>query len=176
MSLSHSPVDSHSPRETCARKTIPGKDVGTRSSRGRCLANETLPDLHRKQWRRWRTVRVPIGEYRFSLECVRFRAIGRCRVASWSTERRRMKFLRFVPCQQARSSRETLHAPYFAREREQRLAVFLGECGAEPAPDIPASSISISLVREFHGNSCPRNQRSCPRCYSRRPRQESSPK
>lgn len=44
--------------------------------------------------------------------------------------------------------------------------------------DIPPLSkrVSISPVREFLENSCPRSQRSCPCCYSRRPRLESSPK
>lgn len=61
---------------------------------------------------------------------------------------------RFVPRQRGRSSRETQRAPYFAREREQRLAFFLdgGEDRGgrwQPAPyrqslSSPSERISIS--------------------------------
>lgn len=81
---------------------------------------------------------------------------------------------RFVPRQRARSSRETQHAPYFAREREQRLAFFLeGKIATGSLPAIPLfperAHFDLSAVREFLENSCsPRVQRSCPpRCYSR---------
>lgn len=79
---------------------------------------------------------------------------------------------RFVPRQRARSSRETQHAPYFAREREQRLAFFLegkieGEIATGSLPAIPLfperAHFDLSAVREFLENSCsPRVQRSCP--------------
>lgn len=114
---------------------------------------------------------------------------GGWRVPLWRIERTRNKNIeeanevlaRFVPRQRGRSSRETQHAPYFAREREQRLAFFLegreGEIATGSLPAIPLpffperAHFDLSAVREFLENSCsPRIQRSCPRCYSGRPR------
>lgn len=89
---------------------------------------------------------------------------------------------RFVPRQRGRSSRETQRAPYFAREREQRLAFFLdgGKIEGGDGNRLPTGNPSLPRASAFRSLRCSRVsreflfpariQRSCPRCYSGRPR------